>query len=181
MYWTHHDEILTTPSSELPDLVRSLVAASSYTDDALNLNQGHPGIQIKHISGHIFIYDIASLQRHNLLQSNPDAAFLCLMPDDPTHFTRVVGAGTSPETCRDRILCIQTPEGKKGQYHFLTIVLPHSIPFIQHHLQRQRTICIACTTGTDLSVGVAVAALALYFRPDGSLCGHGNARQDMCT
>lgn len=79
------------------------------------------------------------------------------------------------------MLRIQTPEGKKGQHHFLTVVLPRSMPFIQHHLQNQRSLCIACSTGTDISVGVALAALALFFRPDGSLRAQGNTRDDMCT
>ena len=79
------------------------------------------------------------------------------------------------------MLSIQTPLGKKGQHHFLTVVLPRSMPFIQRHLQNQRTVCIACNTGTDISVGVALAALAMFFRPDGSWYPQGNARDELCT
>ncbi|KAF8554921.1 initiator tRNA phosphoribosyl transferase [Imleria badia] len=171
LYWRHRVEILAAGSSDLPDIVQSLVSASSRPDDAIDPNHPLRSTPIQHISGRISICTIASLQRPDLLQAHPDVAFVCLTPQDPDQ--------TAGSTDESRMLRIQTPEGKKGQHHFLTVVLPRSMPFIQHHLQNQRTLCIACNTGTDISVGVALAVLALFFRPDGSLCAQGNARDDM--
>lgn len=176
LYWRHCDKILTTAPSDLPDLVRSLVSASFHANDVTDPNQPLCHTPIQHISGRISICNIASLRRPNLLQTHRDTAFLCLTPDDPNHLKSTVLPGQE-----SRMLSIQTPEGKKGQHHFLTVVLPRSMPFIQDHLQNERTVCIACNTGTDISVGVAVAALAIFFLPDGSFSPQGNARDDICT
>lgn len=70
-----------------------------------------------------------------------------------------------------RILYLQTPQGKKGQHHFLHSVLPQAIPFILLHLQNMRRVCIACETGTDTSVGVALTALTKFFDDSGEFCG----------
>ena len=172
LYWRHHDEILTTRSSDLPDLVRSLVSSSSHTDYTMDIDQPLVcGTPIQRISGRLSICNAASLRRPDLLQVHQDIAFVCLEPHDPTGVSRD----------ESRMLSIQTPQGKKGQHHFLTVVLPRSMPFIQRHLQNQRTVCIACNTGTDISVGVALAALAMFFRPDGSWYPQGNARDELCT
>lgn len=175
LYWRHRDELLTARSSDLPDLVRSLVSSSSHTDPVMKPDQPLCGTPIQRISGRISICNIASLRRPDLLQLYPNVAFLCLAPQDTNHLTSVVVAPSNAF----RVLSIQTPEGKKGQHHFLTVVLPRSMPFIHTHLQNLRTVCIACNTGTDTSIGVAVAALAVFFRPDGSLCSQGNARDQL--
>ncbi|KAN0081339.1 tRNA A64-2'-O-ribosylphosphate transferase [Tylopilus felleus] len=170
LYWQHRDEILTAPSSDLPNLVQSLVQAALDPDAAAaDPNHTPCGTPIRHVSGRISISTLAALRRPNLLHAHPDTAFLVLTPHDPARLV----AREDP-----RMLGIQTPEGKRGQHHFLTVVLPRAIPFIGHHLQNA-TVCIACSSGTDVSVGVAVAALALFFRPDGSLSERTNAREDL--
>lgn len=174
LYWRHCDMVLTIGPSDLPNLVRSLVSASSHTGDVTDPNQPPCGTPIQHISGRISICNMASLRRPNLLQTHRDVAFLCCTPQDPNCLAGTAGDET-------RMLSIQTPEGKKGQQRFLTVVLPRSMPFIRYHLQNRRTVCIACNTGSDISVGVAVAALAMFFRSDGSFCSQGNARDDICT
>ncbi|KAF9243194.1 initiator tRNA phosphoribosyl transferase [Melanogaster broomeanus] len=68
---------------------------------------------------------------------------------------------------------------EEGQHHFLNTVLPRSMHFVQSHLQRGRKVCIACDTGTDIGVGVGVAALAKYFHADGSFYPKGNGRGDL--
>ncbi|KAG2137311.1 initiator tRNA phosphoribosyl transferase-domain-containing protein [Suillus cothurnatus] len=62
-----------------------------------------------------------------------------------------------------RILYLQTPQGKKGQHHFLHSVLPQAIPFILLHLQNMRRVCIACETGTD--------TVSAFFDDSGEFCG----------
>ncbi|KAG6381976.1 initiator tRNA phosphoribosyl transferase [Boletus reticuloceps] len=152
---------------------------SSHTDDPTDPNQLLCATPIQYVSGRISISTIASLQRPHLLQAHPAVAFVCLALRDHDLDPNPAGPATEEASESSKMLRIQTPEGKKGQRHFLTVVLPRAMPFIQRHLQDQRTVCIACNTGTDTSVGVAVAALAMFFRPDGSLCAQGNARADI--
>ena len=57
--------------------------------------------------------------------------------------------------------------GKSGQYKFLTQILPQSLDFLKHHLVLGEDVAIVCDDGKDISVGVAVAALSLFFDDEG--------------
>lgn len=67
------------------------------------------------------------------------------------------------------VLEIESLRGKKGEIHFVNTILPKSVEFIKFHLYSGRTVCIACDSGKDLSVGIAVAALQMFFDNDGKL------------
>jgi tRNA A64-2'-O-ribosylphosphate transferase len=57
--------------------------------------------------------------------------------------------------------------GKKGHIQFLQVVLPQAMAFIRHHLELGMPVCIACDSGNDLSVGVTLAALQMFFDDNG--------------
>ena len=59
--------------------------------------------------------------------------------------------------------------GKKGQSHFLQSTLPTATALIRDKLAEGKRICIVCESGKDLSVGVALAALQLFFQDNGCL------------
>jgi len=59
--------------------------------------------------------------------------------------------------------------GKRGQSHFLQSILPTALAFIRDSLAGEKRICIACESGKDLGVGVALAALQLFFQDNGHL------------
>jgi len=59
--------------------------------------------------------------------------------------------------------------GKKGQSHFLQTTLPTATTLIRERLTEGKRICIVCESGKDLSVGVALAALQLFFQDNGRL------------
>jgi tRNA A64-2'-O-ribosylphosphate transferase len=63
---------------------------------------------------------------------------------------------------------LEAPEGKRGQSQFLQNVLPESMSFISNQLRMGSSVCIACGTGKDKSVGVALAALQKFFDDTGS-------------
>ncbi len=90
------------------------------------------------------------------------------MTTDPT---KISEAGTdTPESEESAtILTLHLLPGKRGQHQFLKSVLPQSLQFIDIHLARDSTsaICICCDTGKDASVGVALAALQLFFDDEG--------------
>ncbi|KAF8841695.1 initiator tRNA phosphoribosyl transferase [Paxillus ammoniavirescens] len=179
IFWNNHASILRSGRSELPNLVRSLVEDSSDanvygTDDP---NQALIAMPIERVSGLLSICSVAILRSKPLLAAHPEIALLCVTSKDPEPSTSNAELRTEGSV----ILWIQTLEGKKGQNHFLNTVLPRSLPFIRSHLQKGRKVCIACDSGTDVSVGVCVAALAKYFRTDGSFYPRGNEQGDICT
>ncbi|KAF9228467.1 initiator tRNA phosphoribosyl transferase [Gyrodon lividus] len=170
IFWDNHDGILRARRSELPELIRSLLSVSSSVYDSSDPTQALKAAPIERVFGLLLICSAATLQLKPLLAAHPEMALLCLTSKDPGLSINV----TELPTEDSRILCIQTTEGKKGQHHFLNTVLPQSMPFIQSHLQRGHKVCIACDNGTDISIGVCVAALAKYFRADGSFYPKGN-------
>jgi tRNA A64-2'-O-ribosylphosphate transferase len=73
-----------------------------------------------------------------------------------------------PDTFASQFLRIESSGGKKGQMHFLQSVLPQSTAFIQAHLTKRSRVCIACDSGEDLGIGVALAALQSFFDNNGN-------------
>ena len=70
---------------------------------------------------------------------------------------------------KSRTMYIPVVVGKRGQSHFLQTTLPTATTFIRNSLAEERRVCIICEGGKDLSVGVALAALQLFFQDNGRL------------
>lgn len=70
---------------------------------------------------------------------------------------------------KSRKVYIPVVTGKKGQSHFLQTTLPTATALIRDRLAEGKRICIVCESGKDLSVGVALAALQLFFQDNGRL------------
>ena len=72
-----------------------------------------------------------------------------------------------PSAAFPPVLKIGLTPGKKGQYQLLKTVLPQAESFVGFHLKRGSDVCIACETGKDASVGVALAMLQRFFDDEG--------------
>ena len=171
-FWKHKTDLLRANRSELSILVQSLV--SSTKTNALGTPAGvsasfYP-IPIHHVRGQLSI-----CAHHNLgssLNSSGEYAVVYLCSSEPAALN---------DPSRPRVLCIQTPQGKRGQHHFLHTVLPQAMSFIALNLEKAHPVCVACEMGTDLSIGVALAALAKFFDDKGEL--HEEREQEivLCT
>ena len=73
-------------------------------------------------------------------------------------------------------LTLKVLSSKKGEADFRTRILPLALDFIEKCLYDNRPVCIACATGNDLSVGVAVAVLQMFFDDEGVLRAPGNLK-----
>lgn len=160
VFWRNRDQLLNATRSALPDLVHGLTSCSDTPrgrgTDELCLTP------IKHVSSLISLCSTSTLQFAMPLIATSGMAVVCLTSND---LCQVWNASTAEPS---RWLCIQVPEGKKGQHDFLRTVLPQSVPFIKRHLVDGHKVCIACDSGSDTSVGVCMTVLALFFREDGS-------------
>ncbi|KAG1794434.1 tRNA A64-2'-O-ribosylphosphate transferase [Suillus plorans] len=159
-FWKHKQTLLRANRNELPTLVQALISSPNTLPTRTDSNSNasfHP-IPIQHVHGRLSICTI-----HDL--SSPLG--------DESAVVYLTSADHAPPALKDhpRVLYIQTPQGKKGQHHFLHTVLPQVMPFIFLHLRNTRRICIACETGTDTSIGVAIAALTKFFDDSGEFCG----------
>ncbi|KIK39166.1 hypothetical protein CY34DRAFT_808594 [Suillus luteus UH-Slu-Lm8-n1] len=159
-FWKHKQILLHANRNELPTLVQTLTSSPNAYSARTNLNSNASfcPIPIHHVQGRLSI-----CATHDI-PSSLDGEFAVIY---------LTYADQAPPAFKDhpRVLYIQTPQGKKGQHHFLHSVLPQAIPFILLHLEKTRRVCIACETGTDTSVGVALTALTKFFNDSGEFCG----------
>ncbi|KAF9524838.1 tRNA A64-2'-O-ribosylphosphate transferase [Crepidotus variabilis] len=153
MFWEHRQDLLKADRLDLPDLVKALVSQQP----ALLLCERK------------FPCPTLIQKVHGRLQlcSTLELADMPMEELGITKYLLLTCATPAESTASQRHIHV-TP-GKKGKSHFLTRVLPESIDFIQKQLYGGYDTLIACDTGKDLSVGVALAALQLFFRDDGSL------------
>ncbi|KAJ7108464.1 initiator tRNA phosphoribosyl transferase [Mycena crocata] len=164
MFWAQRAAILDASRSQLGPLVASLVAAKS-TARAGTLKLASP---IAKVHGRVLVCATADLPA-NPEDWGQDIAYV------------VVGASLAskfPDADTTPFLRIETWEGKKGQMQFLQDVLPRSTSFIRAQLHAGRRLCVACESGTDLSVGIALVALQKFFDDVGELVQDGDFPED---
>lgn len=84
--------------------------------------------------------------------------------------------GHEDESNLPAILQVPIPEGKRGS-RVLRLELPRLVKFYDIHRQSSRSLLIMCDSGSDFSVGVALAILALYFGDDGAWLNEKNTQR----
>ncbi|KAJ3996558.1 initiator tRNA phosphoribosyl transferase [Lentinula boryana] len=159
IFWKNRERIASADRSEIETVVTKCVS------EAQDTNNVQPPSAVDRVRGRILLCSTADLivgssgHLSTSFEESEDVAFLVLSSHDRNDTT----ADNVPG-----VRYITVPEGKKGQTQFLQTVLPRSMDFIQTHLAEGMRVCIACDTGKDLSVGVAVAALSKYFEDEGN-------------
>ncbi|KZT05396.1 initiator tRNA phosphoribosyl transferase [Laetiporus sulphureus 93-53] len=160
LFWENKDELLACDRPGLSALIRPIVARTRAPAQ-------HDGWTVKpspisHIGGQILVGVVDDLPfpaPRSLPGSSVALAYVLL-----THRPWLA----SPQNgASEDILGLQMLEGKKDQIHFLQNVLPRSMAFIGTCLTKDMQICVCCDTGKDACVGVALAALQLFFDDSG--------------
>jgi tRNA A64-2'-O-ribosylphosphate transferase len=166
LFWQHREELLRASQIELPAVVSALVASQ------VAPNRSVAPTPISRIGDLILLCSISDLfgtgfspSCHASSHTGESIAYLLI--------TGKISEYSQPkESIASRILQIESPGGKRGQIHYLQIVLSQSVDFINSHLSKGTEICIACDTGEDLSIGVALAALQVLFDENGNFVGN---------
>jgi tRNA A64-2'-O-ribosylphosphate transferase len=161
VFWTNREALLSASEAELPGLIEILVKRAATT--------GSPGEQMRCLkpTSCLFLTPIINL-RGNSLPS--DACILVLLPKITeesmwqTSPTRM-DVGLGPHKLGSRNLRTALP----FIVHFLRTALASRKTEVGQELMMQKHIVIACETGKDLSIGVALAFLCLFFDDTGSL------------
>ena len=177
LFWKHKDELLSTPREELSRVVEDIVQQSKAGQHGAAWKT-HP-TPVTAASGWLFIGSVPDMPS-DVANTLPDA-------DSPVSFVIVSANAPLPQSDRDNgteleelqkdphILRLKLAEGKKDQLAFLQTVLPAATRFIKARLAHGDAICICCDTGKDASVGIALAALQLFFDDRGALLETGAA------
>lgn len=163
IFWANTQLLLSTPEPELPELIPKLVAAStSCPIDNASMLAPIPPTTSLHITDLKAASSLSPGQQRLIIYLYPDTTSL----DENQILPHSLSVNLGPH--------------KLGSRNLRT-ALPTIIDFISTgHIQTQSennnpeppiSITIACSTGKDHSVGVALAILCLFYNDDGQLCG----------
>ncbi|KAI1462286.1 initiator tRNA phosphoribosyl transferase [Annulohypoxylon moriforme] len=159
VFWRHADVLLSTPEPDLSDLVRSLVS-----DEGANMGSASP----RQIAPCLFVSCLP----------------LCDASSPSTCVVAVYSKTTDPSSWIKSPLLMEVGVGKhKLASRNLRLALPSISDFVRRFLERAsdssssedsesnspepRRIVIACETGKDISIGVALALLCQHFDSEG--------------
>ncbi|PMD43469.1 tRNA a64-2'-o-ribosylphosphate transferas-like protein [Hyaloscypha variabilis F] len=159
VFWANREVLLSTPETELPNFIENLVARTAAAGTA----KGQ--MRCLKPASHLFIGSISDLPVNSML---PAAFTIILLP-------KITGEDTW-RTSPTRLDVGLGPH-KLGSRNLRT-ALPFIIDFFRRSLtlrktergqEDETTVLIACETGKDLSIGVALAFLCLFFDDHGKL------------
>ncbi|KAF8891858.1 tRNA A64-2'-O-ribosylphosphate transferase [Infundibulicybe gibba] len=164
LFWRHQNELLSANRAELPDFVTHITSSGGVQGAKM------PPSPIIKTGSRVFLCALSDLSTG--VDSVPqvtatidgkkvDYSFLTLEPE-PSDSGNIISTS-------DNHLRVPVTEGKRGQIQFLEDVLPRSMDYIEAQMLLGKHICIACETGNDASVGVAVAALQKFFDDEGKI------------
>ena len=160
LFWQNSEQLLKTSEDALPALIQSLIQAS-HDSDSLG-----PQATLIQPTSTIFIGTT------NAAHTDPfDASIICCPTPATPQPDHAEPATTTENSGEPRTLTLNCGAGKLGS-RALRTQLSRVPPFIQALLARVRDprILFLCSTGRDLSAGVALVVLCLYFSENGKLC-----------
>lgn len=147
VFWKHKDQLLNAIEEDMPALIQHLIRSCP---DIAEIDAVRLG------SSSLYIGTIRNSSSPELY----DGVIVCgnVSPSKP---------GLKPEDAKKngtRVLPFLCGDGKLGS-RALRSQLPLLLPFIRSLTigDKQPKILLACSTGKDLSVGVALAVLCLFF------------------
>ncbi|KAH9834126.1 tRNA A64-2'-O-ribosylphosphate transferase [Rhodofomes roseus] len=162
LFWTYQDELLRASRSELPELIKSLLGPCIMATQPLHREWGMKPTPIIQVGGRILICSTSAIPT-DFSGTIPGIAsrtsFLIVSAS-----SALIGGGFEA----DNVLRLQMADGRKDQILYLQSILPRSMAFIESRLSRGESVCVCCDSGKDASVGVALAALQLFFDDKGA-------------
>ena len=150
IFWKHKDQLLSTTEEDMPIVIQHLIRSCSDTVNSDAVRLGSTSLYI----GTIRNTSITELYDGIIVCSNVSPSKSGPKPDD----LRKNGP---------RILHFLCSDGKLGS-RALRSHLPLLLPFVRSLTigGKLPKIMLACSTGKDLSVGVALTVLCLFFDDD---------------
>ena len=157
LFWEHHQDLIAADRSQLSSLVSKII---STPPSASNSNKTTTSMTpINRVGGRLLIGSIADVSNIVNINMEDNMEFIILtssmLQDEPVS--------------KSQKIYIPAVSGKIGQSYFLRTILPTTTELIRESLTEGKRVCIACESGKDLSVGVALAALQLFFQDNGHL------------
>lgn len=184
IFWNYRAELIASPRAKLEELIKNILSSSqtecSTSSTTANLSElVLSPIPIHRVNGKIQLASFSPSDLNTLLSSTQSEiiAGVAYVVLDLSRSSTCSGSCIMSPT--QNILHIFSPSKSKAKpdAYFLQYVLPTAIPFIKANLFREspKTIYILEGCGNhseillDMSVGLAVVAIQLFFDKMGSL------------
>ncbi|QRW22792.1 tRNA A64-2'-O-ribosylphosphate transferase [Rhizoctonia solani] len=157
LFWRHKSRLLACGQDDLEDQIIQILEDPQNSEGVASLSP------IKSVHGRILVGTRAA--NHPIYLDELDTCASIVLTSDSQRLEN-----STPTT-----LYVQDFYPKQHPTEFLTHTLPISLEFIRTHLQLPESrVCILCKDAKDLSVGIATAAIALYFNETGDFVGDNN-------
>ncbi|GAB1522063.1 tRNA A64-2'-O-ribosylphosphate transferase [Rhizoctonia solani] len=157
LFWRHKSRLLACGQDDLEDQIIQILEDPQNREGVASLSP------IKSVHGRILVGTRAA--NHPIYLGDLDTCASIVLTSDSQQLEN-----STPTT-----LYVQDFYPKQHPTEFLTHTLPISLEFIRTHLQLPESrVCILCKDAKDLSVGIATAAIALYFNETGDFVGDNN-------
>lgn len=154
MFWQSKEQLMTTSEEELPEMIQQLIAKEQANKVGVSTVVVRP----------TNLVHLGVLNANKNLGNGFSCRIICGIPRLEIETSKM-----EEEEHATRTLYLDCGSGKLGS-RALRTELQRLQPFMKSALSKegQPTILLACSTGRDLSVGVALAVLSLYFADDGT-------------
>jgi tRNA A64-2'-O-ribosylphosphate transferase len=157
IFWSNQEVLLSTPEYDLPEVIKSLLQGSTVAllGESSNMRCLEP-------TSSLFITNLPAVETKNM---NTNAYVIALQPkvtqqSDWVRSKTRLDIGVGPYKLGSRNLRLALPA---------VVDFAGNIFYEEGRPQRERHIIIACETGKDLSIAVALALLCLFFSDEGQL------------
>ncbi|GJJ08429.1 hypothetical protein Clacol_002645 [Clathrus columnatus] len=157
VYWEHKERLLACPPEELIDLIYSLV----------NLDRD--------ASPHRMLFPVKAVNSRIVVGTIPSSYPLNM---NETNHILITCLSNLESFDSEKILSLKLLPSKKGQIQFLNELLPRALVYLKNCLNTGENVVILCRDGKDLSIGIALTALTLYFDKDGNFIRQGQANEE---
>ena len=144
VFWQHQQQLMSTGEEELPELIQDLLQRDAAEDES---------------NAAVMVAPTNNIYIGTLNVGAPDTFDGLILCSDQVPSTTSQGPETSA-----RMLCLNCGTGKLGS-RALRAKMPLVRAFVSSLIDHNHCpkILVACPTGKDLSVGIALALLCLYF------------------
>ena len=176
LFWEHMNTMLTSDREDLPCVVAKVITESKviHNRDAWTTFP----TPVSAVQGRVFVGAVPDMpSRFSPTLPNIDGAvsFVVVSANVPASSPDLDAESETTDHVSEEahVLRLRLAEGKKDQLHFLQHILPVSTRYIKDRLTIGDTICVCCDSGRDASVGIALAAIQLFFDGEGKPVGPG--------
>ncbi|KAI5115176.1 hypothetical protein M0805_003343 [Coniferiporia weirii] len=172
LFWKNKEVLLSAPESDFMDTLQNVVNAEALKPALSTEWMKHP-TPVAYVDGLVSISTISDIPKWVLNQDEESKKstqpFPCIIVRAGSNIPSNTPGDTKNPAAASNVLKLELPSDKKGGERSFKNLLPRCLEYCKQHFEERRSVCVACDTGKDLSVGIALVVLQTFFDDDGML------------